>query len=245
MNSFFRKIRLKLFTKNRIGRYLLYAIGEIILVVIGILIALQINTNNQNRINAEKEQYYLKGLKGELTENYYDFGISVENLEEQREVLTALVISYTKTNSFSRIDSLETKLFELIKVADIEISNTVFNELSSTGQIALIKNDSLRSEVITIYQKMMNTHNDIDGNLKFVFYPNIFPVLTGSMDSKITRNMSTLMQERLKDDKHNLDMIQALGLEFTIIKAHMRLIGELRDEIEPVISRIEEQITEQ
>ncbi len=49
MIKFFRKIRQKLLSEGKIGKYLSYAIGEIILVVIGILIALQINNNNEAR----------------------------------------------------------------------------------------------------------------------------------------------------------------------------------------------------
>ena len=41
----------------------MYAIGEIVLVVIGILIALAINTSNQTKIDREKEQTYLIGLR--------------------------------------------------------------------------------------------------------------------------------------------------------------------------------------
>ncbi|ALJ06110.1 hypothetical protein APS56_13660 [Pseudalgibacter alginicilyticus] len=46
MIKFFRNIRKKSLTKNKISKYLIYAIGEIVLVVIGILIALQISTWN-------------------------------------------------------------------------------------------------------------------------------------------------------------------------------------------------------
>ena len=38
MITLFRKIRQNALTKNKVGKYVLYAIGEIILVVIGILI---------------------------------------------------------------------------------------------------------------------------------------------------------------------------------------------------------------
>jgi len=55
MLSFFRKIRQKLLSQNRVTQYLAYAIGEIILVVIGILIALQVNNWNENRKNGEIE----------------------------------------------------------------------------------------------------------------------------------------------------------------------------------------------
>jgi hypothetical protein len=49
MINFFRKIRQKLLSQNRITRYLVYALGEIFLVVIGILIALSINNWNEDR----------------------------------------------------------------------------------------------------------------------------------------------------------------------------------------------------
>ena len=43
MLQLYRKIRQKLFSEGKTGKYIKYAIGEIVLVVIGILIALQIN----------------------------------------------------------------------------------------------------------------------------------------------------------------------------------------------------------
>jgi hypothetical protein len=49
MLRFFRQIRQRLITENRVSRYLLYALGEIFLVVIGILIALQISNWNEEK----------------------------------------------------------------------------------------------------------------------------------------------------------------------------------------------------
>jgi hypothetical protein len=49
MIKFFRKIRQKMLTENKLSKYVIYAIGEILLVVIGILIALQINNFNNHK----------------------------------------------------------------------------------------------------------------------------------------------------------------------------------------------------
>jgi hypothetical protein len=49
MIKFFRKIRQKMLTENKFGKYMTYAVGEVILVVIGILIAVSINNWNQER----------------------------------------------------------------------------------------------------------------------------------------------------------------------------------------------------
>lgn len=69
MLHFFRRIRRRLLTENRLTRYLIYAFGEIVLVVIGILIALQVNNWNENRKEAEAEKRLLAALQDEFESN--------------------------------------------------------------------------------------------------------------------------------------------------------------------------------
>ena len=70
MIKFFRHIRKKLLSENRITKYTLYAIGEILLVVIGILIALQINNNNDARKARESEIKLYKNAIEDVTLEY-------------------------------------------------------------------------------------------------------------------------------------------------------------------------------
>ena len=69
MLRFFRNIRQRLLTDNKVSKYLLYAVGEILLVVIGILIALQINNWNEWRKDREKEHKILESLSENLHRN--------------------------------------------------------------------------------------------------------------------------------------------------------------------------------
>ncbi|WP_296705537.1 DUF6090 family protein [Algoriphagus sp.] len=69
MISFFRKIRQKLLSQNRVTRYLVYALGEIFLVVIGILIAVSINNWNEDRKSKIKERELLNELTKDLRED--------------------------------------------------------------------------------------------------------------------------------------------------------------------------------
>ena len=78
MIKFFRKIRQKLLSGNppagwagKFKNYLLYAIGEIVLVVIGILIALQVNTWNQNRLDAREEKQLFQAIQTKMDHNKF------------------------------------------------------------------------------------------------------------------------------------------------------------------------------
>lgn len=69
MIKFFRKIRQKLLSENKLSKYLLYALGEIILVVIGILIAIQLNTWRNEHNDDLKRTDILKALEQEFKIN--------------------------------------------------------------------------------------------------------------------------------------------------------------------------------
>lgn len=66
MINFFRRIRQKLHSEGKTGKYFKYAIGEIILVVIGILIALSINNWNEGRIEEIQLKKYLLTIKNNI-----------------------------------------------------------------------------------------------------------------------------------------------------------------------------------
>ena len=144
MIKFFRKIRQNLLLDGKTGRYLKYAIGEIVLVVIGILIALSINNWNEYRKETNFEQKILKELKSDFLYN-------------QRELNSNIIKS---SNLASNCDSL----LALFNVPKNEIDATHFvnymqksggystfspsdgalKALISSGNLYIIKNDSLR-----------------------------------------------------------------------------------------------------
>lgn len=139
MIKFFGKIRQKMLTENKFSKYLLYAIGEIILVVIGILIALQINTWNENRKDAIKEQQILNQLKE-------DYSINLLQLEQKIEHRNKIINAGNKILHY--IDAPETIASDsLIAQLSIFIGSPTFkpiqNNLINSGDILLIKNKQL------------------------------------------------------------------------------------------------------
>ncbi|WP_027136738.1 DUF6090 family protein [Gaetbulibacter saemankumensis] len=141
MIKFFRKIRQKLLTENKLSKYLIYAIGEIILVVIGILIALSINNWNEDRNNRKLITVYKKSL----IENFVQDSIVIAN------GINIINSEITKIEQFEkRVSNSQEPLDTILKIARFEyefrisINNhyekDTYEVLNSTGHIGLFTN---------------------------------------------------------------------------------------------------------
>jgi hypothetical protein len=144
MIKFFRKIRQKLLSENKFGKYLTYAIGEIVLVVIGILIALQINNWNEQRKQNSQELYILNQLKVEFEAD----SIKINRLEKlttgkinQSKYLLKLIKEYNKDSiSFIPLKPI----FFIGKAIPFYDYSPTYNELVNSGKLNVISNDSIK-----------------------------------------------------------------------------------------------------
>lgn len=98
MIKFFRQIRQSFLTKNKFGKYLLYAVGEIILVFIGIFMALQFNNWNEEKKIQKNIQTTLNLLKDEINTNK----MSISNVKDYhimiRDTLRKIDMPKTEEN---------------------------------------------------------------------------------------------------------------------------------------------------
>ncbi|MAD97146.1 MAG: hypothetical protein CMB99_07470 [Flavobacteriaceae bacterium] len=143
MIKFFRKIRKKLLTENKLSRYLLYASGEIILVVIGILFALQINNWNEEHKNAKKELYTLKELRKEFKNDSVklkSFSFLTEGKTKDGRMLKEVYLNKRTMPP----DSIILRVFFNGRVVLFESYTPTYDELLSTGKLDLIKNEELK-----------------------------------------------------------------------------------------------------
>ncbi len=157
MIKFFRLIRQRLLSENRITKYLIYALGEILLVVIGILIALQINNWNQKRIDSSKETVYLTNLQQELAENTArNKGLITDRMDAKIEALE-LAKRYCE-NDLEITDTLE--ILNKITYGGVFSGGLplgtrfYYDELLSTGGLQLIKSDSIKDETAEYYARI-------------------------------------------------------------------------------------------
>ena len=163
MIKFFRKIRQKLLTENRLSKYLLYAIGEILLVVIGILIALQINNWNEERKQDQRSSYIYQELINNIKMDIDDLTRNLRSDSSTRSSI-AFVLNILKEKPpydettipyhFGRI-SIYTNFFD---------NRSAYDNLKSIG-FDFIKDDSLRNEIIRYYDVtcdyLLTVENDV------------------------------------------------------------------------------------
>lgn len=141
MIKFFRKIRQRLLTENKLSKYVLYAIGEIVLVVIGILIALQINNWNQLNQREAKERKMLNELLLNLRQDFYDHEENAKWYERVKN--SAVIINKTLETKSPWNDSLSVHYGNMYTHGISTLNLSAYENLKSIG-FDIITNDSIR-----------------------------------------------------------------------------------------------------
>ena len=164
MLKFFRKIRYKLMSENKISRYFKYAIGEIILVVIGILIALQINNWNEGTKEQNKETIYLKNLERDLT-NQLDFIDDQISYETDFTNAASYLLSSFNGKNFIKIDTSFFRNLTLLQSRKtFLINDPTYTDMLSSGNIDIIKNKNIKDKLIQYYQELERIEKIIQNN---------------------------------------------------------------------------------
>jgi hypothetical protein len=232
MIKFFRKIRQKLLTQNKFSQYLIYAIGEIILVVIGILIALQLNNWNTDHKSSIEEIELLTEMKFNLEKDIKD---CIWNINKNKELYNSNLIVLKQIEERKPfIDSLNVHYGNLLGTTTQLRNLSAYDHLKSRG-INLIKNDSLRQQITTVYSaryyyiemKELEYDNQIQLN-------QVIPQLNGKIIiDNIAKTGYPIDLENLYDDNYLKGTLRTnIDVKRFMIKAYKNLEGDLRNLIE-------------
>jgi hypothetical protein len=125
---------------------------EIMIVVIGILIGLQIDDWNQSRLDRIQESSYLKRLSVDLEADIKEFNRRIESdnrRTEQGKFLMATV------NNLPLVKKKPTEFMYAIVYAGFTsspiISDHTFEEIKSSGNLAILSDVGLRTNLIRYY----------------------------------------------------------------------------------------------
>jgi len=145
MVNLFRTIRRRLLASGKVRSYALYAIGEILLVVIGILIALQVNNWNEDWKNRQQEQEYLVGLREEFQYNKDELEQNIRMTHRNIEALQGLSVLTGPDPTAVEAQKMQQLFVDAFAyIPHFQESPGVLNDLLSSGNLHLIKNQGIR-----------------------------------------------------------------------------------------------------
>ena len=156
MIKFFRRIRQNMIKDNKVTKYILYALGEIVLVVIGILIALNINNKNEQNKLRTQELHYLKNIKTDLQMNI----IHLDDYISTRETAIKsanIILEHYEGKPVTDLEAFSIHTINIYTWRKFFQINNTFQELTNSGNLALISNDSIKSILLnmeTLYHVM-------------------------------------------------------------------------------------------
>jgi len=185
-----------------------YAIGEIVLVVIGILIALQINNWNEHRKENNIENKILVEISNGLRQDLIDIK---DNMNAHRASLKACEYYYDIfTNKQVQTDSIN-YYYTYLTIGLISIQNkSGYESLKSRG-LELIKDDSLRNDIIKLYEQdysfirkleeedpEMNFHDNYFKEINNQISPNLIFNKSGEIESiQLPLNVTETQQKKI------------------------------------------------
>ena len=221
--------------------------------VIGILIALHINNWNQNRINSSKEQVYLIGLKNDLEKQIIEFKGRDRIYNFLINKGESILEDFGKKGKLIEIDSINAKLSFMMYDITFPSVNTTFNELNTTGQLNLIKEKALRSNIIKYYQNAEESKVSVNNNVNEVFYGHIFPYIKSiiiihpenfNMEYEkvnkelIEAQLNTTFKNNLSDPSKVFEIVNAITLKIIQIKTNKGSIQSATKNAESLLEEI-------
>ena len=125
---------------NKTAKYFKYAIGEIVLVMIGILLALQVNNWNESRKETAQEKILLQQLLADFTSNLKQLDQKISFRKDFMNSSKQL-FKYIDNPNLRHKDSIE---YHIAKTMPYATFDPIINDLSSSGELSLIKNTNLK-----------------------------------------------------------------------------------------------------
>jgi hypothetical protein len=240
MIKFFRKIRQQLLTENKTSKYLFYAIGEIVLVVIGILIALSINNWNNEQKNKQAEIKHLNQIHSALKNNQFILNFRID---WNKKTLEKGEMLFDHLKSKKALNDTILRLFIIPQYdQSVSLNTAAFENLKSDG-LSLISNDSLKIDIINIYDQDLN-------NIQITFANQIENFITSSVNPFY----NAYFEVHLKEDKflyipndydallQNREMTNMLSNINALRIYSIRLYENTQEKLSDLILKIESEI---
>jgi hypothetical protein len=251
MIKLFRNIRQNLLKEGKTSKYFKYAIGEIVLVVIGILIALQINNQNDARKELTKEMHYLQNIKSDLQTNIVEMD---KYMATRTECIAAAnrIIEHFEGKALTDISKFNEDQINIYSWRKFYQSNNTFQELTNSGNLAIIKNDSIKNmllDIESLYKVMKAEEEHFRYDTEILLYEPLYNLMDlNPMVKNYTYRASngqagenielskTEFDSFLKDKKIKNGFVMTV-LEFTVLNDMFRDMKQVSEKLIKIIEK--------
>jgi len=134
--------------------------------MIGILLALQVNNWNEARKEAKTETIYLERLLSELKQDTMYFSNEIQFYKTDNQIIKDFSAAINNDNSQdSTLLGLANKYFRVgWSMPTFSPSTSTFDDLSSTGNLRVIVNSSLRGDIVKLYHRYRDVRDGFKVN---------------------------------------------------------------------------------
>ncbi len=150
MIKFFRKIRPRLLTENKVSKYILYSIGEILLIFIGVVIAISATQWKSDKRDSTYEKEALKEIYKGLQTDYVKLELLLNNTEKGIERITILDSLLNEETLIYR-SSLDTLFGAVYGFRYFSMEKANYEDLKMNS-LNLVKNSALRRQLIIVFE---------------------------------------------------------------------------------------------
>lgn len=231
---------LRHFRKTLTLRYLPMYAGELIIIFLGITLSWKFEEWRQNIQERELEKLHLMNLNSNLETDSTTMTRELLDMNESVRRLNALEKEIESKGS----DSLGHYIQSMIIVAEFHPNDSEFEVIKSTGEIGLILDDTLRREIMTLYEVVygqiafraeLNHQMVISNNWSYaVQHFDLSKVIRSGHESEMKLDLTSMQGKQVL--KNNIE----LTLLTTIIT--IRRFEEGIEKISQVRSRIKKRL---
>ena len=244
MIKFFRSIRQNMIKENRTSKYLLYAIGEIVLVVIGILIALSINNWNQKRIEQDKEHIYITNIKRDLEHQLDSIDVHLSFEKKYIDKAKPFLDSFFKNDRLTVDSSIMRNLSELTERKTFVRTDPTYTDLISSGNIDLLRDNSLKNKLIIYYQNLERIEKVIQNNntqlIDQAFVSKIIGLILYN-DGKLplSKRLVDISKKILQKEENEILIVNLTSFRQSLAIRHTQLLLELKTQTKELLDIID------
>jgi hypothetical protein len=231
MINLFRKIRRQLSHDNKPVKYFRYAIGEIVLVMVGILLALQVNNWNESR----KEHILEKKIYSDLYKSLQTDSIQLIRIIDllNSSILAQETLIKTSYAEIVQENNIKELLIEIHKgVFSFFPKYGVYNLITNNGNLNLLRSESIKSNLVELYDYEYNRYENIDKIMESRFEFDFTNIISGKMEYLWNGNKEIISDLSISKFKNHFEeLLEVVRTMYEITNASKDTLLNIQEQV--------------